>query len=314
VSRAAEQGRPDVADPRRAWRGGQPAMPEGLVLVDETWASTNMARRQGRSPRGQRLVCPVPHGRWKTTTFVAALRREGLTAPLVIDGAVNGDPFVAYVERVLVPALRQGGVVVMDNLSSHKRSEVRAPVEAACCTLLYLPPYSPDLNPIELAFSKLKRMLRSAAERAVEGLWAFLGRLLDAFPPQRVRRLHQALRLQRYEPMSSRLSTIREADRRGEEEAGLVPEQQVGLAHERLAEDARVLVAQPPGHLHVVALPGLPPGLLAGPAEPAFEDLADALGVVGDAGAALDEPGDAGGGPQLVVPAVALDALQQEGF
>jgi len=183
VTRAAEQDRPDVAEARRAWKAGQAALPAGVVFVDETWASTNMSRRLGRCPRGERLVCPVPYGHWKTTTFVAALRREGLTAPLVIDGAVNGDLFVAYVGQVLAPSLRAGDVVVMDNLSSHKRQEVKALVEAAGCTLRYLPPYSPDFNPIELAFSKLKRLLRSAAARTVEGLWAFLGRSLDSFSP-----------------------------------------------------------------------------------------------------------------------------------
>jgi transposase len=158
-----------------------------LGFVDETWASTAMTRRYGRAPVGERLVCPVPHGHWKTTTFVAALRAGGLTAPLVIDGAVNGDLFVAYVERVLVPALRPGDVVVMDNLSSHKRARVREAIEAAGCTLLYLPPYSPDLNPIELAFAKLKALLRKAGERTVEGLWALLGRSLDAFAPEECR-------------------------------------------------------------------------------------------------------------------------------
>jgi transposase len=155
-----------------------------VVFVDETWASTNMARRQGRRPRGQRLLCPVPCGHWKITTFVAAQRREGLTAPLVIDGAVNGDLFVAYVGQVLVPSLKPGDVVVMDNLSSRKRSEVKALVEGAGCRLLYPPPYSPDLNPIEPAFAKLKRLPRSAAERTVEGLRAFLGRSLGAFGPE----------------------------------------------------------------------------------------------------------------------------------
>jgi transposase len=143
-----------------------------------------MARRYGRAPRGQRLVCAVPHGHWKVTTFVAALGLGSLTAPMVIDGAMNGELFVAYVERVLVPALVPGDVVVMDNLSSHKRARVRELIEAAGCAPLYLPPYSPDLNPIELAFAKLKALLRKAGERTMEGLWAFLGRALDAFSPQ----------------------------------------------------------------------------------------------------------------------------------
>jgi transposase len=146
-----------------------------------------MARRYGRAPVGERLVCAVPHGHWKTTTFVAALRVDGLSCPLVIDGAVNGDLFVAYVEQQLVPTLRPGDVVVMDNLSSHKRARVREAIEGAGCTLLYLPPYSPDLNPIERAFSKLKALLRKAGERTVEGLWAFLGSALDLFSPDECR-------------------------------------------------------------------------------------------------------------------------------
>jgi transposase len=155
--------------------------------VDETWAATNMARRRGRAPRGERLVGAVPHGHWKTTTFVAALAVTGLTAPLVIDGAMTGDLFEAYVERVLVPALSPGDVVVMDNLSSHKRARVRELIEGAGCTLLYLPAYSPDLSPIELAFAKLKALLRQAGKRTVEGLWDFLGQALDAFGPQECR-------------------------------------------------------------------------------------------------------------------------------
>jgi transposase len=146
-----------------------------------------MSRRYGRSPKGQRLVCPVPHGHWKTTTFIAALRVGGLTCPLVIDGAVNGDLFVAYVEQQLVPTLQAGDVVVLDNLSSHKRLAVREAIEGAGCTLWYLPPYSPDLNPIELAFSKLKALLRREERRTVEGLWSFLGEALDAFAPQECR-------------------------------------------------------------------------------------------------------------------------------
>jgi transposase len=185
VRRAAEQERPDVKQKRDDWQAAQPTLdPARLVFVDETWASTNMCRWYGRAPTGERLVGPVPYGHWKTTTFVAALRGSGLTAPLVIDGALNGDLFVAYVEQVLAPTLRPGDVVVMDNLSSHKRAGVRRAIEAAGGTLLYLPPYSPDLNPIEQAFAKLKARLRAAAERTVEGLWALLGRLLDAFPPQ----------------------------------------------------------------------------------------------------------------------------------
>ena len=153
------------------------------MFIDETWASTNMARRYGRAPRGQRLRVGVPHGHWKITTFVAGLRRSGLVAPFVLDGPINREAFEAYVGRVLVPELRAGDVVVMDHLSSHKGPSVRAMIEAAGARLLYLPPYSPDFNPIENAFAKLKALLRKAGERTVEGLWAAIGRLLDAFTP-----------------------------------------------------------------------------------------------------------------------------------
>ena len=170
---------------RQAWRAAQPALDATrLWFVDETWAATNMDRRYGRAPVGQRLVCPVPHGHWQTTTFVAALGIGGMAAPMVIDGAMTGALFVAYVEQVLVPVLRPGDVVVLDNLGCHKRAGVRKAIEGAGCRLEYLPPYSPDLNPIELAFSKLKALLRQARRRTVEGLWSFLGAVLDAFRPQ----------------------------------------------------------------------------------------------------------------------------------
>ncbi len=174
---------------RDEWKTGQPALdPTTLVFLDETWASTNMARRYGRSPKGERLICPVPHGHWKTTTFIAALRADGLTAPMVIDGAMTGDLFVAYVEQILVPTLRPGDVVVMDNLICHKRAGVEKAVAKAGGTVRYLPPYSPDLNPIELAFSKLKGLLRSAGKRTLDGLWDFLGKSLDAFAPDECQR------------------------------------------------------------------------------------------------------------------------------
>jgi transposase len=146
-----------------------------------------MARTHGRCPVGQRLVMAVPHGHWKTTTFVAALRWDGLAAPTVVDGAMTGDLFVAYVEQQLVPALRPGDIVVMDRLSCHKRAGVRAAIEAAGCELRLLPAYSPDLNPIEKAFSKLKAKLRAAAKRTVEGLWQYLGEVVEAFHPQECR-------------------------------------------------------------------------------------------------------------------------------
>jgi len=152
-----------VQEQRASWQAAQPWVDAAkLVFVDETWASTNMTRRYGRAPKGERLVESIPHGHWKVTTLVAALRSDGLVAPMVCDGALNGDLFVAYVEQVLVPTLRAGDVVVMDNLSSHKRKEVREAIEKAGCELWYLPAYSPDLNPIENAFSKLKALLRKA--------------------------------------------------------------------------------------------------------------------------------------------------------
>ena len=143
-----------------------------------------MARRRGRAPRGERLRAGIPHGHWKTTTFVAGLRLDRLVAPFVLDGPINRDAFETYVAKVLVPDLRPDDIVVMDNLSSHKGPRVRAMIEAAGATLLYLPPYSPDFNPIENAFAKLKALLRKAAERTIEGLWAAIGRLLDAFTSQ----------------------------------------------------------------------------------------------------------------------------------
>jgi transposase len=161
--------------------------PSRLVFLDETWASTAMTRRYGRARRGRRLVMPVPHGHWKTTTFVAGLRSEGLIAPMVVDGAMTGALFEAYVRQQLVRGLRPGDVVVMDNLACHKRAGVREAIEAAGARLLYLPPYSPDLNPIEQAFAKLKALLRKAGERTVGRLWRRIGRLLDEFKPQECR-------------------------------------------------------------------------------------------------------------------------------
>ncbi len=142
-----------------------------------------MARLRGRAPKGQRLRMSVPHGHWKTTTFIAGLRRDGIVAPFVLDGPINRDAFEAYVAQVLVPDLRAGDTVVMDNLSSHKGPRVSKLIEAAGARLLYLPPYSPDFNPIENAFAKLKALLRKAAERTVEGLWTAIGRLVDVFTP-----------------------------------------------------------------------------------------------------------------------------------
>ena len=167
---------------RAEWREAQRDFdPDRLVFIDETWASTAMARIRGRAPRGERLRMAIPHGHWKTTTFVAGLRNSGVVAPMVLDGPINGAAFQTYVDQVLVPDLRPGDIVVMDNLGSHKGAGIRAAIEAAGASLLYLPPYSPDLNPIENAFAKLKAMMRKAAERTIEGLWSSIGRLIDAF-------------------------------------------------------------------------------------------------------------------------------------
>jgi transposase len=182
VLKAAEQDRPDVARQRGEWKVRQAGLdPDRLVFLDETWAKTNMTRPRGRSLAGTRLVAKVPHGHWKTTTFLAALRTSGLTAPMVIDGAVNGELFLAYVQQQLAPTLHPGDIVIMDNLSSHKKAGVREAIEAVGAKLAYLPPYSPDLNPIEQAFSKFKWLLRSAKQRTVEALWQTCGKLLDQF-------------------------------------------------------------------------------------------------------------------------------------
>ena len=169
---------------REAWFEGQLDLdPARLVFLDETWTATNMARLRGRSPRGERLRSSVPHGHWKTTTLVAGLRLSGIAAPFVLDGPINRDAFQAYVDQVLVPELSPGDIVVMDNLGSHKGPAVRAAIEAAGARLLFLPPYSPDFNPIEMAFSKLKALLRKVAERTVEVLWSAIGRLIGTITP-----------------------------------------------------------------------------------------------------------------------------------
>lgn len=174
-----------MAASRIAWHASQPDLnAESLVFLDETWATTNMARRYGRAPRGERLVASVPHGHWKTTTFLAALRHDSLTAPCVVDGPINGAAFLAYVEQFLAPALKPGDIVVMDNLSSHKVVGVREAIEAHGASILYLPPYSPDLNPIEHAFAKFKAILRKAAARTVDDLWDAIAEAIRSFPPQ----------------------------------------------------------------------------------------------------------------------------------
>jgi transposase len=165
---------------RRRWRGWQPYLdPDRLVFLDETSTATNMARRYGRCPASLRLVAAVPHGHWHTTTFVAGLRLSGVTAPLVLDGPMTGAAFLAYVEQVLAPSLAPGEVVVMDNPAAHKVVGVREAIAAAGASVLYLPPYSPDLNPIEQLFAKLKALLRKAAARTKDHLWAAIGSLID---------------------------------------------------------------------------------------------------------------------------------------
>ena len=158
--------------------------PKRLVFIDETGANTKMTRAYGRCPIGQRLICKTPWGHWKTTTFICGLRCDGLVAPWVLDGPMNGDAFRVYVEKVLAPTLSPGDMVVMDNLPSHKVQGVQQAIEAKNATLVYLPPYSPDLNPIELVFAKLKGALRTAAERTVDALTQRIGKLLDDFTPQ----------------------------------------------------------------------------------------------------------------------------------
>lgn len=182
---ASEQTRPDVAEARERWKAGQASLdPTKLVFVDETGTNTKMVRAYGRAPRGQRLLGRQPFGHWKTTTFTAGLRCDGITAPFVLDGAMNREAFLVYLDKVLGPTLSAGDIVVMDNLPAHKGEAVRTRIEAKGAKLLLLPPYSPDLNPIELAFSKLKALLRKAAERSVGGLWDRIGQVLDAFTPQ----------------------------------------------------------------------------------------------------------------------------------
>ncbi len=169
-----------MASARQAWRTAQPDLdPARLVFIDETGASTKMGRLHGRSRRRTRCIASVPHGHWKTTTFVGGLRQSGMTAPMVLDGAMDGAAFLAYVEQVLAPTLKPGDIVVMDNLPAHKPEPIRNAIEQVGAELRYLPPYSPDLNPIEMAFSKLKALLKKAAARTLEDLWRAIA---DALP------------------------------------------------------------------------------------------------------------------------------------
>jgi transposase len=182
---ASEQDRPAIARRRAQWKKYQ-GRPDArrLVFIDETSAKTNMTRTHGRAPRGQRLRAKVPHRRWRTLTLLAALRADRIDAPCVLDGPVNGRSFLAYIEHFLVPTLNSGDIVIMDNLGSHKGPAVRRAIRAAGAKLFFLPAYSPDLNPIEQMFAKLKTLLRKAAERTVEATWRRIGCLLDTFTPQ----------------------------------------------------------------------------------------------------------------------------------
>lgn len=158
--------------------------PKRLVFIDETWTKTNMAPLRGWAPRGQRLKAKVPHGHWKTMTFLAALRHDRIDAPWVLDGPIDGDSFRTYIEKVLVATLQPGDIVIMDNLSSHKGKDVRKAIQAAKAKLFFLPKYSPDLNPIEQVFSKLKHMLRNVAARTPETVYLAIGQVLDAYTAQ----------------------------------------------------------------------------------------------------------------------------------
>ena len=173
-----------MVEQRAAWRASQGLIdPAKVVFIDETWANTNMTRTYGRSELGTRLVEKTPCGRWQTTTFLGALRAEGFIAPLTVEGGINGQLFRAWVEQHLAPVLKTGDIVVMDNLSSHKVTGVRQAIEAAGAELRYLPPYSPDLNPIEKAWSKLKQLLRSVKARTKEALDKAITELLPQISP-----------------------------------------------------------------------------------------------------------------------------------
>ncbi len=193
TARGAEQERPDVLIRRCDWFEARPDLDHlRLVFIDETWASTKLARTHGRSPPGQRLRAALSHGRWRTITFVAGLRTSGMIAPMVFDGRVNGEFFQAYVDQVLVPERRHGDIVVTDNLGSYKGVSVRATIEASGATLRCIPRYSPDFNPIKNAFAKLKAMLRKAGEHTVDGRWAAIGWIIDTSTPSECAKYYSA--------------------------------------------------------------------------------------------------------------------------
>jgi transposase len=173
-----------VAARREDWRESQPDLDaRRLIFIDETWAKTNMTRLRGRAPVGERLVAKVPHGHWKTTSLIAALGVGGMRCATVVDGAINRDVFDAFVEQVLVHELRPGDVVILDNLSSHKSERARRLIQARGATLEFLPPYSPDLNPIEMVFAKVKQLLRTLGCRTREALWTAMQSVLNAVTP-----------------------------------------------------------------------------------------------------------------------------------
>jgi putative transposase len=182
---ASEQDRPDIARRRAQWRRYQGRIdPARLVFIDETWTKTNMAPLRGWTQRGLRLRAKVPHGHWKTMTFLAALRSDRIDAPCVFDGPINGERFRLYVETMLVPTLRAGDIVIMDNLGSHRGKAVRQAIRSVGARLLFLPKYSPDLNPIEQLFAKLKHWLRKAAARNLDGVCSAIGDILGRVTPQ----------------------------------------------------------------------------------------------------------------------------------
>ena len=196
-----EKDRPDVLKRRRDWFEAQPDLdPHSLVFIGETGLSTKMAPLRGRAPCGERCRSGVSHGHWKTTTFAGALRLGGMTAPFVYDGVMNGIVFLAYVEQVLVPTLKPGDIVIMDNLPAHKPADVREAIERAGATLSFLPPYSPDMNPIENAFAKLKAMLRARAERSIGAPWDAVGTFVDLFSPTECASYFKALGMIQIKP------------------------------------------------------------------------------------------------------------------
>ena len=182
--RAAEQDRPDVKQRRDECQSRRGEIdPCRFRFIDESGAKTNMVRTHGRCPKGERLLASAPAGHWKTTTMLAAIGLDGVEAPWTLDGAMDADAFLVYVEHVLVPTLGGGEIVVLDNLSSHKHPGVAALIESAGAEVWYLPPYSPDMNPIEMVFSKIKQSLRTLKRRTKEALWQSMQPVLDAVTP-----------------------------------------------------------------------------------------------------------------------------------